>query len=257
MQIEIWSDVVCPWCFVGKRRFEAALARFPHAHAVEVTWRSFELDPSAPRERGVAVEHLAAKYGVSRPEAQAMHDRMTRVAAAEGLAFRLDIARPGNTFDAHRLLHLAGEQGVQDAVKERLLAAYLCEGQPVGNVAVLARLAADAGLDPEEARAVLAGDAYAGEVRADEATARALGITSVPFFVVDRAYGVAGAQSPEVLTELLEAVWAESLPDTTGQEDAARVTGDGAGPDNGDDPAADGGHDVAACADGSCAVPTR
>lgn len=230
MQLDIWSDVVCPWCAVGKRRLETALTRFPHADDVEVTWRSFELDPGAPRERTVStVEHLAAKYGVSRAEAQAMQERMTEVAAGEGLAFRLDVARSGNTHDAHRLLHLARERGVQDTMKGRLLTAYLCEGEAVGAPDVLARLAADAGLDAGEAAAVLDGDAYSDAVRADQADARSLGITAVPFFVVDRAFGVSGAQPPEVLLELLTETWAH----------ASAPEGDQAG--------------VASCADGSCA----
>lgn len=211
MQVEIWSDVVCPWCFVGKRRFETALARFPHADEIRVTWRSFELDPSAPKERAAApVEHLATKYGVSRPEAQEMHDRMTAMAAAEGLEFRLDATRGGNTFDAHRLLHLARDRGLQEAVKERLLAAALCEGAAIGDPAVLGDLVVEAGLDRDEVADVLAGDAYAEAVRRDEADARALGITGVPFFVVDRAYGVSGAQPPEVILELLDEVWAST-----------------------------------------------
>lgn len=209
MQVEIWSDVVCPWCAVGKRRFETALARFPHADDLDVTWRSFELDPGAPRVRDVpTVEHLASKYGVSRDEAQAMHDRMTDIAASEGLAFRLDIARSGNTFDAHRLLHLARERSLQEPMKDRLFRAYLCEGEAVGDRDVLVRLAAEVGIDADEAAATLAGDAYADAVRTDEADARALGISAVPFFVVDRAFGVAGAQPPEVLLELLTETWA-------------------------------------------------
>lgn len=211
MQVEIWSDVVCPWCYVGKRRFESALGRFAHADAVAVTWRSYELDPAAPPQRSVsAVAHLAAKYGVTQAEAQRMHDRMTAVAADEGLAFRLDRARGGNTFDAHRLLHLARDRGLQGALKERLLSAYLTEGAAIGDRAVLAQIAADAGLDGAEARAVLASDAYADAVRRDQSDARALGISSVPFFVVDRAYGTSGAQPPETLLDLLEQVWANS-----------------------------------------------
>lgn len=213
MHVEIWSDVVCPWCAIGKRRFETALSRFPHADAVEVTWRSYELDPGAPRVRSEpAVEHLASKYGVAREEAQAMHDRMTGFAREEGLDFRLDTARSGNTFDAHRLLHLARERGVQDAVKERLLVAYLSEGEAIGDPDVLERLAAQAGLSAEEARAVLAADDYADAVRSDEATARSLGITGVPFFVVDRTHGVSGAQPAEVLLDLLNQIWASTQP---------------------------------------------
>jgi predicted DsbA family dithiol-disulfide isomerase len=205
MHVEIWSDIACPWCYVGKRRFEAALAQYPHRDEVEVTWRSFELDPSAPRERdGDAAGHLAEKYGTSREQAEGMHRQMTEVAAGDGLEFRFDLARGGNTFDAHRLLHLAHAHGRQDAMKERLMRAYLTEGEAIGDPVVLERLAVETGLPAAEVREVLASDRYADEVRDDERTASALGITAVPFFVVDRAIGAAGAQPPEVLRELLE-----------------------------------------------------
>lgn len=213
MQVEIWSDVVCPWCLIGKRRFESALAGFAHRDDVEVRWRSFELDPAAPAERGEPlIEHLASKYGTSVEQAEQMQTHMAAQAAEEGVTFRLDRARPGNTFDAHRVLHLAADRGVQDAVKERLLTAYLCEGEAIGHADVLARLAGEAGLDAEAALEVLSGDAYADEVRADEATARALGISGVPFFVLDRAFGVSGAQPAAVLTDALEQAWAASRP---------------------------------------------
>jgi predicted DsbA family dithiol-disulfide isomerase len=213
MKVEIWSDVVCPWCYVGKRRFEAALARFEHRDQVEVVWRSFELDPSAPRLReGDYAERLAGKYRVSLAEAQAMIDRMVQAGAADGLELRFDKARPGNTFDAHRLLHLASGRGVQDALKERLLAATFTEGAPIGDVDTLVGLAAEAGLDADAARAVLDGDADAAEVRADERRAAAFGITAVPFFVIDEAYGVSGAQPPDVLLGVLEQAWAEAHP---------------------------------------------
>jgi predicted DsbA family dithiol-disulfide isomerase len=213
MLVEIWSDVVCPWCAVGKARFEQALARFPHAEQVEVRWRSFELDPHAPVERtGDYVEHLAAKYGGGRASAQAMVDRMTQVAAAEGLVFRFDLARPGRTFDAHRLLHLAADRGAQQALADRLFRAAFTDGEPIGDRGALARLAADAGLDPAEVADVLAGDAYADAVRADERQAAASGITGVPFFVLDRALGVSGAQTPDVLLQALEQAWARRSP---------------------------------------------
>jgi predicted DsbA family dithiol-disulfide isomerase len=213
MKVEIWSDVVCPWCYIGKRRFEAALARFAHADAVELTWRSFELDPSAPVVTdGAYVDRLAAKYGRSRAEAQTMLDTMTESAAGEGLDFRFDIARGGNTFDAHRVLHLAKDRGVQDAVKERFDRATFTEGAPVSDVDTLVSLAAEAGLDADETRAVLASDRYAGDVRADEAQAQAHGITGVPFFVVDGRYGVSGAQPAEAIAQVLEQAWAERAP---------------------------------------------
>ena len=208
MQVEIWSDIACPWCYIGKRRFEAALARFEHADEVTVTWRSFELDPEAPLERpGDRAVHLAAKYGSSIEQARTMQQQMTDVAAAEGLDFRFDIAREGSTFDAHRLLHRAGAHGLQDALEERLMRAYLTEGRLISDPATLERLAAEVGLDPVAAQEVLSGDAHAADVRADEQEAVALGITGVPFFVVDRSIGTAGAQPPDALLDLLRRGW--------------------------------------------------
>lgn len=208
MLVEIFSDVVCPWCYVGKRRFESALAGFAHGDDVEVRWRSFELDPAAPPERaGTLAEHLAVKYGVGSAGARRMLEQMTQVAGEEGLSFNLDRARPGNTFDAHRLLHAAGEHGLQNQLKERLLAGYLCEGEPIGHVDTLMRLVGDAGLDGDLARKVLDGDDHAEAVRADEADARRLGISAVPFFVVDRALGVPGAQPAPVIRQALEQAW--------------------------------------------------
>ncbi|HEX8114772.1 MAG TPA: DsbA family oxidoreductase, partial [Kofleriaceae bacterium] len=187
LRIDIWSDIACPWCYVGKRRLEQALARFSHRDDVEVVWRAFELDPSAPRVRDTRqsyAERLARKYGTTPAQAQAMIDRMVDTAAGDGLALRFDHIRPGNTFDAHRLLHLAHERGVQDALKERLLRAYLTEGQVIGEPDVLAPLAREVGLDEREVADLLAGDRCAAEVRQDEALARELGITGVPFFVL-------------------------------------------------------------------------
>ena len=208
MEVEIWSDIACPWCYVGKRRFEAALASFGHRDEVNVTWRSFELDLEAPEERlGDRAEHLAAKYGSTVEQARAMQDRMTEVAAGEGLEFRFDRARSGNTFDAHRLIHLAAAHGLQDAMKERLMRAYLTDGELMSDHAALRRLAAEVGLPEEETAEMLAGDGFADEVRADERTAMSLGITAVPFFVVDRAFGASGAQPPDVLGELLQRGW--------------------------------------------------
>ena len=213
MKVEIWSDVVCPWCYVGKRRFETALAAFDHRGDVEVYWRSFELDPDAPAVReGDPVQGLADKYGMSRAQALAANARLTDMAAAEGLDFHLDTARGGNTFDAHRLIHLAGEKGVQDAVKERLMRAYFTENEPVGDPETLTRLAVDAGLDETDVMAVLTSGQYATDVIADEQQAAAYGISGVPFFVVDGRYGVSGAQSPDVLLETLRTAYAEANP---------------------------------------------
>jgi len=212
MKVEIWSDVVCPWCYIGKRRFEAALARFAHRDEVELVWRSFELDVSAAPStagQGTYAERLAAKYACSVPEAQAMVDTMTASAAQEGLDFRFDLARPGNTFDAHRLLHLALEHGRQDTLKERLDRATFTEGSPVSDHGALTALATEVGLHAAEVEAVLGSDRYADAVRADEAQARAYGISGVPFFVVDGRYGISGAQPGEVVLGALEQAWSE------------------------------------------------
>jgi predicted DsbA family dithiol-disulfide isomerase len=213
LKVEIWSDVVCPWCYIGKRRFEAALARFAHRHDVEVVWRSFELDPAAPALRDVDnADRLAAKYGMTRQQAVDSQARITQTAAAEGLTFRFDVSKSGNTFNAHRLLHLAGERGLQDEVKERLMQAYFSEAEPIGDLEALVRLGAEVGISSAEARAVLSGDQYSDEVRAEEREAAELGINGVPFFVIDRRYGVSGAQSPDILLQALEQAWADSHP---------------------------------------------
>ena len=219
MKVEIWSDVVCPWCHIGKRRFEAALARFSHRDQVEVEWKSFELDPTATSASADAVSdpqeyaaRLAAKYGTDVPSAQQMIDQMTAAAADEGLDFRFDIAVRANTFDAHQVIHLAGERGVQDAVKERLLVAYFSQGRAVGDREVLVELAAEVGLAAAEVRAVLADQRYAPHVRGEQDQARALGISGVPFFVVDRKYGVSGAQPADALLQVLQQAWDESRP---------------------------------------------
>jgi predicted DsbA family dithiol-disulfide isomerase len=178
VRIDVWSDIACPWCHVGKRRLEAALEQFPQRDAVELVWRSFELDPSAPRTSEAApyAARLARKYGSSVADAQSMIDRMTETAARDGLDFHFEKIRPGNTFDAHRLLHLAHTRGLQDTLKERLFLAYLGEGEAIGDPEVLARLAVEAGLEHDEVRRVLASDAFAAAVRADEEQARSLGI---------------------------------------------------------------------------------
>ena len=205
MEVEIWSDIACPWCYVGKRRFESAMVRFDDRETVRVTWRSFELDPAAPVEReGDGAAHLAEKYATTREQAVDMQESMTTTAAGDGLDFRFDLARSGNTFDAHRVLHLAAARGVQDAVKERFMRAYLTEGELMGDHATLLRLAQEAGLSADELRDLLAGDRYAEEVRQDERTAASIGISAVPFFVVDRKFGASGAQPPDALLALLQ-----------------------------------------------------
>ena len=234
MKVEIWSDIACPWCYVGKRRFEEALGRFEHRDLVEVVWRSFELDPSATSATSAQesryADRLARKYAMSREQAGEMLDHMTATAAGVGLDFRFERAVAANTFDAHRLLHLAADRGVQDALKERLLRAHFSEGAVLGDQEVLVRLAAEVGLDADESRAALRDTAYADAVRADEAEAAALGIRGVPFFVVDRRYGVSGAQPAEQLLAVLERAWTEGRPLTMVPADGVDG-GDACGPD--------------------------
>ena len=210
MHIEIWSDIACPWCYLGKRRLETALTDFEHRDDVAITYRSFELDPEAPAERvGERAAHLAGKYGMKVEQARAMEDQMTMRAAAEGLRYRLDIARAGNTFDAHRMLHLAAAHGVQAAAKERFMRAYFTEGQLMSDHETLVRLATEVGVPENEVRDTLMTDRFADTVREDERTAAALDIHAVPFFVVDRHMAVSGAQSPDLFAKMLEKAAAE------------------------------------------------
>lgn len=213
LRVDIWSDVVCPWCAIGKANLDRALERFAEADRVEIVWHSFELDPHAAVVRaGEYAEALARKYGTSREQAQGMIDRMAATGAAAGVEMRFDRVRPGNTFDAHRLIHLGADRGIQTQVKERFLRGYLSEGAAIGLPEELERLAVDAGLDADEVARVLESDTYAAEVRADEADAHRLGATGVPFFVFDGRYAVGGAQPPEVLLEVLQRCWQERTP---------------------------------------------
>lgn len=211
VKVEIWSDVVCPWCYIGKRRFESALDRFGHRDEVEVEFRSFELNPNAQANEGMALDEvLVRKYGFGLDQARTLHARVVNAAAGEGLQYRLDIAKTGNTFDAHRIIHLAAAEGRQAVMKERLMAAYFTEGTAIGDRGSLIELADEIGIDRERARAVLDSDEFADEVRADEREASELGITGVPFFVLNRRYGVSGAQAPEVMLEALETAWTDA-----------------------------------------------
>jgi predicted DsbA family dithiol-disulfide isomerase len=208
VEVEIWSDIACPWCYVGKRRFERALERFEHRDEVRVVWRSFELDPPATRVReGARAARVAQKYGMSIEQARAAEQRMVDAAAGDGLDFRFDLQRSGATFDGHRVIHLAEHHGLQDEMKERLMHAYFTEGELVGDHETLVRLATEVGLDETEVRETLAGDRYADAVRDDERTAGALGISAVPTFVIDRALGASGAHPPEAMLDLLRQGW--------------------------------------------------
>ena len=224
--------MVCPWCYIGKRRFEAALARFEHADEVEVRWKSFELDPRAPfRRAGGMAEHLAAKYGMTVDTARARLAEMDAMAAAEGLAYDLARTQGGNTLDAHRLIHLAYERGPEAgaAMKEALLHAYFIEFRATSEPDVLIEIGEAQGLDRAEVEQMLAGDRFTSEVRAEEEEASALGATGVPFFVIDRAFAIPGAQDPETVLQVLRRAW--------DRRPAVVVPADGS-----------------ACDDGSCAI---
>jgi predicted DsbA family dithiol-disulfide isomerase len=210
LAVDVWSDLVCPWCAIGKRRLEVALDRFGHPDAVSVRWHAFELDPGAQRQvSGDNAARLAQKYGKTRDEALAMIRHVEQTAAKDGLDLHLVTARSGNTFDGHRLLRLATDRGVQAAVKERFMRGYMTDGEAIGDHAALTRMAAEAGLDPVEAAQVLESDRYAKDVREDEAAARTMGVTGVPFFVLGGKYAVSGAQSPDVMLRALEQAWAD------------------------------------------------
>jgi predicted DsbA family dithiol-disulfide isomerase len=205
MKIEIWSDLICPWCYIGKRRFEKALAQFGQRENINVIWRSFELDPNAPsRYPGTLNEMLAHKYGVSLQQAANMNAHVTELAREVGLEYRLTDAHPGNTFDAHRLLHFAAAQQQGDMAVECIMHAYFSESLPVGERAALARLAPMFGIAENDAMAMFESDDYFDAVRADEARAASIGITGVPFFVFDEKMTISGAQPVEVFAEMLQ-----------------------------------------------------
>jgi predicted DsbA family dithiol-disulfide isomerase len=211
MEVEIWADVVCPWCYLGKRRFEQALVSFEHRDKVQVTYRSFQLDPATPR--GVTsptVEMLAEKYNMSAARAEQAQRQMEERAAEDGLTFRMSGLRSGNTRDAHRLLQLAKASAQQDQLMERLLRAYFTEQDSIFDHDSLTRLAVEAGLGREDVTEVLASDQYTDHVDTDRAMAEAIGATGVPLFVIDRRYGISGAQSAETITDVLERAWAEA-----------------------------------------------
>jgi predicted DsbA family dithiol-disulfide isomerase len=207
MRVDIWSDVICPWCYVGKARFEKALSTFAHRDEVEVVYHSFELDPSSPR--GVSESNLSMlskKFGKSRAEALAMDDHVGSLARAEGLGF--DSGRPvGNTFDIHRVLQLGRDRGIQQELLSAINEAYFAQARDVFDQAVLTEVAAGAGLDAAEVGKVFDSGDYTDDVRQDELQARQIGINGVPFFVFDMALGASGAQPTELFTRALDQAW--------------------------------------------------
>ena len=210
MKIEVWSDFVCPFCYIGKRRLEEALEQFPHKDQVEVVFRSFELDPNAKKQYDMTIhEIIAKKYGISVEEAKRVNADIGRQAESVGLTFRFDTMKPTNTFDAHRLAKYAKAQGKLSEMTERLFRAYFTDSKWISDHDVLVELAGEAGLDREEVKQVLESSRYTDEVRKDEEEAARFGVRGVPFFVLNRKYAISGAQPIEVFIQALEKVWKE------------------------------------------------
>lgn len=234
MQIDIWSDIACPWCYIGKRRLETALADHPQRDEIEVTWRSYQLDPTLPeRYDGTEAEYLAARKGMPVEQVRQMFAHVAEQAAGEGLAYDFDGLVVANSARAHELLHLAKERGLGDAVKEALLSGHFEHGADIGDVDELVRVGVAAGLDEGEIRAALADGRYRAAVASDIDMARQIGVTGVPFVVVDMKYAVSGAQPPEVFRQAIDTALAERAP-------ALQVV--------------DGASDAQACGPDGCAV---
>ncbi len=213
MQIDVWSDIVCPWCAIGKQRLDAALRTFAHADQVEVVWHAFELDPTPSEKRpkyNSITELLAKKYGMSLAQAQAANERVVATAEQEGLQWQMDKVIPTATFDAHRLLQLAATVELQPQVMARLMQGYFAEGKNLSDRTTLAALAVEGGLDATQVEAVLASDQFAAAVRDDERLATEAGITGVPFFVIDRKYALSGAQPAATMARALDEAWQRS-----------------------------------------------
>lgn len=210
MKIDIWSDIMCPFCYIGKRRFENALEKFPHKNEVEVTWHSFQLDPELKTNPGQSInEMLAEKKGWTVDYAKKLNANITEMALQLGLNYDFDNAIPADTFDAHRLTHLAKTKGLQNEMEEKLFSALFVEGKNIGDKETLISLGSDIGLNPQEINQMLESDDYTADVKKDIAEAQAIGVTGVPFFVLDRKYAVSGAQASEAFLQALQQAWEE------------------------------------------------
>lgn len=210
MKVEIWSDVMCPFCYIGKRKFEQALAEFPDKDAIQVEWHSFQLNPDISYQPGVDIyDYVAKMKGQSREWSEQVHQSLVASAKAVGLDYRFDQVKMANSFDAHRVIQLAKKYGFGDEMEERLFKAYFTEGALISDREILAQLAIEAGLDQEAVKEVLASNQYVTEVQQDIAEAQRIGVTGVPFFVMDRKYAVSGAQDPQVFLETLQKSFAE------------------------------------------------
>jgi predicted DsbA family dithiol-disulfide isomerase len=234
LRIDVWSDVICPWCHLGLTWLHQALDGFDHADGVDVVLRSYQLDPSAPvRDDVPLVTRLARKYGTTEDQVERSQERLRALGAEAGIDFRFDRTARGNTFDAHRLLHRADRHGLRPELEQRLFRAYFTEGEAVGDHDTLRRLAADVGLPAAEVDDVLAGDGHVADVGSDEDEARRRGITGVPFFLFDDDLGLPGAQDPDRMARVLRTVWADRHLAAPGGEDPPSTGGDGgrAGPE--------------------------
>lgn len=229
MKIEIWSDVACPWCYIGKRRFETALSEFPHRDSVEIQWRSYQLDPSIPEHYdGTELDYLSKRKGMDPAQVGQMFDHVALQGKGEGLNYRFEDVVVANSFTAHRLIHLAASHGKQDEAKELLLSGHFEHGKDIGSQEYLTGLGSDLGLPEAEVAELFSTDKYAEDVRNDIAEARMLGVTGVPFFVIDRKYGLSGAQPSEVFTQALTQAWQEANPlVAVGSSDAEACGPDG------------------------------
>lgn len=240
MNIEIWSDFMCPFCYIGKRRLENVLEQFPHRNEVKFEFKSFELDPNAEVETGKTnTEYLASKYNISKEQAQGMNAQMNANARTAGLEYNIDAMVPTNSFAAHRLTHWAKSQDKALELSERLFQAVFIEGKHVGNHEVLLQLAEEVGLDRSEAAVILESNQFAEQVRADQAEGEQLGIRGVPFFVLDRKFAISGAQPDEVFLDAIQKAWDERSPFTMVESNAADNEGSGV------------------CTEDGCEVPQR
>ncbi len=229
MKIEIFSDVACPWCYIGKRRFETALNAFPHKDSVEVLWRSYQLDPTLPQHYdGTELDYLVERKGMDREQLMGMLGQVKDAAEGEGLHYKFEEIVVANSFSAHELLHLAAAHGKADAVKEALLSAHFEHGADIGDREALVSIGTRAGLSAVDINEALDTGKYADEVRNDFAEARAIGVTGVPFFVIDRKYGISGAQPAELFSQALEEAWQEANPLT--MVDSGSETAESCGP---------------------------
>lgn len=211
MKIEIWSDVVCPFCYIGKRKFESALAQFENKNKVEVTWKSFQLDPNTKFKEGSTIyQNLAESKGWSEEQSKNITQQVVDMGKQEGLEFNFEKAIPANTFNAHRLIHFAASHKLQEQAQEALLKAYFIEGKNVEDTQTLISIGLSIGLSQDDLRKLFAGEAYTNDVENDIYEARQVGVKGVPFFVIDRKYAISGAQPVDVFLKTLERAWAET-----------------------------------------------